>query len=655
MKNFYAVIIFFISISLFSQDEKKLALVIGNANYNKGELKNPVNDARLIASTLDSLGFDVILKENLENRTDFIRSVREFGNKRSEYDVAFVYYAGHGIQVDDENFLLPTKEEFSSQDDVLDFGVSVQNIMRYLRAQTNEVNILILDACRDNPFESKWNKTRSLKGGGLAKIPPPTGSLIAFSTDSGQTAPDGDGNNSTYTVSLANNMLLEDTSIDQVFRNVRSEVLARTDGVQRPVEFTQLTGQTFFLKPSNYYKIGKEFFNKGKYEEALNSYQNALNYDTNLINDYFFLFNCAIIYYNLGSDDKALEYLNLAIAVDSSVSNAYIQKAAILYYQKNYDKALGTFNTAISFNPNYAELYLERATIYHRAFNDIDNALKDMKKAYELDSENQEYLLNMAVFQQMSEKYEDALQNYLEYLKYNPPNSGAIYANIAMLSEELEDYKKALIYIKKSIDFNGETFRNLAIQGSIYEKLEKQTKDKSLNYHERALNNYNKAIELLNVEFKDQIDNNFKDEANRLNLLKVYLAIYQARIHFFIERNEYELAFEDINNNLKIEDSNPDSYLKLFYLFNKQKKYFDAYIHINKTIEILKNDNFFDIYDLDENKLTLLDAYLLRADISKKINNYSGLCEDYNKALNLSENGSDIYFDIEELISDNCN
>ncbi len=277
MRNIFTALLFFISISLFSQEEKRLALVIGNANYDKEELKNPVNDARLIASTLDSLDFDVILKENLENRTDFIRSIREFGSKRSEYDVAFVYYAGHGIQVDDENFLLPTKEEFSSEEDVLDFGVSVQNVMRYLRAQTNEVNILILDACRDNPFESNWNTTRSLKGGGLAKIPPPTGSLIAFSTDSGQTAPDGEGENSIYTISLAKNMLLEDTSIDQVFRNVRAEVLAETNGEQRPVEATQLTGQTFYLK-SNFFRnevlVVNDLIKEKKFELALEKVNN---------------------------------------------------------------------------------------------------------------------------------------------------------------------------------------------------------------------------------------------------------------------------------------------------------------------------------------------------------------------------------------------
>ena len=242
-----SLLLFLISVSLFSQDEKRLALVIGNANYEKGELKNPVNDARLIASTLDSLEFDVILKENLESQTSFKRAILEFGKKRSNYDGAFVYYAGHGVQISGENYLLPTKVEFSTEDEVEMFGVSVQDIMRYLRDQTDEVNILILDACRDNPFESNWNTTRSLKGGGLAKIPPPTGSLIAFSTDSGQTAPDGDGENSQYTLSLVKNMKLENISIDQVFRNVRSEVLELTNGAQRPVENTQLVGKSFLL------------------------------------------------------------------------------------------------------------------------------------------------------------------------------------------------------------------------------------------------------------------------------------------------------------------------------------------------------------------------------------------------------------------------
>ena len=319
MRNIFTALLFFISISLFSQDEKRLALVIGNANYNKGELKNPVNDARLIASTLDSLNFDVILKENLATKRDMTGAIREFGSKRSEYDVAFVYYAGHGIQVDNENFLLPTKEVFEEEFDVMDYGVSVQNIMRYLRAESNEVNILILDACRDNPFESNWSATRSLKGGGLAKIPPPTGSLIAFSTDSGQTAPDGDGQNSVYTTSLSKNMLLEDTSIDQVFRNIRAEVLAKTEGNQRPVEATQLTGQTFYLKP-------------GTYENEINEIDKIL--------------------FSFENIENALELCNIILSQDPNYYNALQRKAHALTMLEKYEEADSIYKDLYNIKPS---------------------------------------------------------------------------------------------------------------------------------------------------------------------------------------------------------------------------------------------------------------------------------------------------------------
>ena len=110
MKKILFIFSFLATISLFSQEEKRLALVIGNANYDKGALENPVNDARLIANTLDSLNFEVILATNIEDKRSLENKIREFGAKRSENDVAFVYYAGHGIQVEDENFLLPTND-----------------------------------------------------------------------------------------------------------------------------------------------------------------------------------------------------------------------------------------------------------------------------------------------------------------------------------------------------------------------------------------------------------------------------------------------------------------------------------------------------------------------------------------------------------------
>ncbi len=247
MKKLFLTLLCF-PLLVYSQDDKRLALVIGNANYDKGPLNNPVNDALLMAQTLDSLYFDVILDTNIADKRSFKETIREFGNRRPDYDVAFVYYAGHGIQVGSENYLLPTKEVFESEYDVQDYGVSVQDIMRYLTGMSNHINVLILDACRDNPFERNWNVTRSLKGNGLAKIPPPTGSLIAFSTDAGMTAADGDGKNSIYCKSLSQNLLKEDIGLEQVFKNVRTDVLKMSNNQQSPVESSKLTGTTFYLK-----------------------------------------------------------------------------------------------------------------------------------------------------------------------------------------------------------------------------------------------------------------------------------------------------------------------------------------------------------------------------------------------------------------------
>ena len=133
--------------------EKRLAWVIGNSNYDKGFLKNPVNDALLVAKTLKDLNFTVLLDTNIATEKDFNDAVRKFGEQRANYNIGFIYYAGHGIQIEDVNYLLPTKEEYLDEYDIEDKALSVQKIMRYIEDRSSEVNVLILDACRDNPFE----------------------------------------------------------------------------------------------------------------------------------------------------------------------------------------------------------------------------------------------------------------------------------------------------------------------------------------------------------------------------------------------------------------------------------------------------------------------------------------------------------------------
>lgn len=398
MKNIFILFFSIAHFFLLSQEkEKRLALVMGNANYEKGELNNPVNDARLIASTLDSLEFDVILKENLATRRDMTNAIREFGAKRENYDVAFVYYAGHGIQIDDENFLLPTKENFFSEEDVLDYAVSVEKIMRILKSKDNQVNILILDACRDNPFESSWNNTRSLNGRGLAKIQPPTGSLIAFSTDSGQTAPDGNGDNSIYTSSLSRNMKIDDISIDQVFRNVRAEVLDQTNGQQRPLESTQLVGKSFILKKtfSLYDSTIEEIINfcntkkqSGGLEEVIEILNTSANFyrlqkkykeeiylREKLINDYVFSPLSA----------EAPKYFSLEIRNLSSTDITY-EKFKESFQMEEYNLFINNLKLLLSNDKIEYEPYIDKSyyiSLYNAfltSFNIVDNNLFSLEE-----------------------------------------------------------------------------------------------------------------------------------------------------------------------------------------------------------------------------------------------------------------------------------
>ena len=321
-----------------AQTESRLALVIGNANYDEAPLANPVHDAVKVAETLRSLEFDVILDTNVASKRDFVALTREFGERRKSYDIAFVYYAGHGIQVGSENFMLPTKEVFESEYDVMDYGVSVQNILRYLNSVADKVNVLILDACRNNPFEHKWNTNRSLSSGsGLAKISPPTGSLIAFSTEAGKTAKDGTELNSVYCKSLCENLLKEDVSLDQVFRNVRAEVLALTNGDQRPIESSQLTGSTYILNPKSFEHTLQQIDSllvEEKFLEAERIIDGYLRFHPN---EYQFLTKMGHVNRLLGYNAQAFSFYNKAL----SIKDDHIEAITAAIWIGSTDEDLG--------------------------------------------------------------------------------------------------------------------------------------------------------------------------------------------------------------------------------------------------------------------------------------------------------------------------
>jgi len=238
--------------SFAASAERRVALVIGNGAYQQvPALANPANDARAVAAALQRLGFDVVSGFDLTN-ADLRKTVRDFAAKITGADVAFFFYAGHGLQVAGENYLLPIDADLKSEAD-LDFAALRMDLVSRQMDRESKVKIVVLDACRDNPFEKALARgmatTRSsVLRKGLAEIGKAQGSLIAFATEPGEVAQDGDGRHSPFTAALLRHIETAGIEIGVMMRRVTKDVFEATREKQRPWTNASLTGE-FYLKP----------------------------------------------------------------------------------------------------------------------------------------------------------------------------------------------------------------------------------------------------------------------------------------------------------------------------------------------------------------------------------------------------------------------
>ncbi|WP_284618012.1 type VI secretion system lipoprotein TssJ [Aquabacterium humicola] len=215
---------------------RRVALVIGNGQYAQSPLANPENDAKLVGSTLKALGFEVDQHLNLKAR-EFKRVLRDFGRRMDDDDAASVFfYAGHGMQIDRRNYLLPVDLNLRDEGEIKDEAIDIEDaLLARIDRVRPRARIFIIDACRDNPFTAAGNRTRSIRvGSGLAEMAAP-GALIAFSAAPGRTAEDGPpGSNSIYTRHLAQEMRAEGIEVEEMLKNVRVKVLRDTQERQIP-------------------------------------------------------------------------------------------------------------------------------------------------------------------------------------------------------------------------------------------------------------------------------------------------------------------------------------------------------------------------------------------------------------------------------------
>ncbi len=233
----------FIFYPIFGEDtQSRTALIIGNSNYASSPLKNPVNDASAMAERLSTLGFEVTLKTNV-TLSEMEASVRRFAaDLEKNRGVGLFFYAGHAVQVDGYNYLIPLGAGIESEDEIKFHAYNAGQVLESMEGAGNGANLIFLDACRDNPFAASFRSSSR----GLRMVEAPSGSLIAYATAPGKTAADGDGVNGVFTEALLNHIDEPEIDVEVLLRDVRADVIEKTDGKQTPWTSSSLITPFYF-------------------------------------------------------------------------------------------------------------------------------------------------------------------------------------------------------------------------------------------------------------------------------------------------------------------------------------------------------------------------------------------------------------------------
>ena len=411
------------TVNIFAQN--RFALVIGNNNYASIErLANPVNDATDVASKLRSLGYSVELKTNVGN-AEMGRAVNDYIQRlaQNRNNEGFFWFAGHGVQIDGENYLLPIDVDSTDDVSVKYSSYPVNRLVdSFERTAQNKVNIVVLDACRNNPFRNMPARNRSLSRGlsVIQQLPPDL--FVIYSTAAGDVATDGATGirNSPFAQAFMQNMESND-DISIVIRNITRQTLQLTGNRQRPYQEGSIISLDYYsLNPRRgdtqpvqqedatvYYNRGREFLDARDWDRAIAEYTRAINinpryrqaynqrgnaynqkkeYDQALAdwtaahridpNNPIYVYNIGTYYINTNDYDRAIDNFNISIGLNpSDIHMDYASRGRAYCEKGNYAQALTDLNEAIRRSPNYAYSYYWRAQVYKaQGRNDLADA-----------------------------------------------------------------------------------------------------------------------------------------------------------------------------------------------------------------------------------------------------------------------------------------
>jgi uncharacterized caspase-like protein/Tfp pilus assembly protein PilF len=493
--------------------DKRVALVIGNSAYKHApELDNPKNDAADMAVALKALGVTVISGVNLD-KAGLDRTIKEFSVALSGADVGVFFYAGHGIQVNGVNYLVPIDAELSTAV-ALEFEMVRLDLVQRIMEGEAKTNLLFLDACRNNPLSRNLARamgTRSAAiGKGLAPAESGVGTLISFSTQPGNVALDGAGRNSPYTGPLVKALATPGEDVISILTTVRNEVLAATADKQIPWENHALRSRFFFKPPAPAQPPQQASVQSAPPQSnppasspadaerawgAAKDSNDALVFESFLrrFGDSFYadLAKSKLSEVNRKSadatpngQDRAIADANRVIELSPRSAVAYRSRALAYADKKDPSRAISDYTTAIELDPKYASAIFGRGNAY-LDYRDSDRALTDFNTAIDLDPKLAGPFINRGNIFHDRKDYARAVADYTKAIDLNP--TATTYANRGNSLRMKKDYDLALVDYDKAIAIDTKYTQAYRSRGLV--KMDKKDVD-------AAILDFDKAIEL---------------------------------------------------------------------------------------------------------------------------------------------------------------
>jgi formylglycine-generating enzyme required for sulfatase activity/Tfp pilus assembly protein PilF len=489
-----------------SHAEKRVALVIGNSAYpGAAALENPVNDAADVAAALRRIGFEVIEGKNL-SLADFSQIIDVFRQKAKDADAALFYYAGHGMQFEEQNWLMPIDTRVTNAFDVRHFNVALQDLMSDIEGSAS-ATLVFLDACRDNPLDNELKARLRAQGRGNADVrglarvefkAPET--LVVFATRPNTLAADGKGRrNSPFTEAFLENVAKPGIEIEALMKRVTASVAAKTQGKQQPERLSRLVREFYFVPASAPPTPTASPVRQSQSWTWCVSEGNAVSPDRKIgacvaviqsgqatPPDLAVAFaSRGLAYRAKGDHDHAIADYSEAIALDKKFTEAYRNRGVAYVEKGDFDRAFADFDEAIKIDPKNAISYDQRG-VWRRNRGDNDHAIADFDEAIRLDPNRGVLYFNRAIAWGNKGERERAIADYTESIRRPPPpinaygNRGELYAGKGDFDHAIADFSDAIrLDPKRASFFNS---RGLAYNAK--------------GDHDRAIADYDEAIKL---------------------------------------------------------------------------------------------------------------------------------------------------------------